>query len=500
MATALTSQMSEVSRATTRRVAIDSPAPGRSVHDPEALTGLLACPACAASAVSLSRRDGTLACSECALKFPVSQTDGAQLPWLFAEPTATRLDWKARYHGFLHANSLELERLRKAREDRQCSTTGRQRITRLLQAREQHRNQVCAILEPLDLDGIDWPADATDLLHGKLPRTQGLSSYKDNVFRDWSWENGENEALLAAIGNVTAAVPDAFAGSVLTLGAGACRLPYDIHRRNSTSLSVALDLNPLLLQVASRVILGNTIPLWEFPVAPLSANSFAVLRECAAPAPLSSGKFCFVLGDALNPPFVQGSFDTVITPWLIDIIPQDLRSFIPRVNQCIKTGGIWVNAGSLAFFHKNEAWRYSQEETLELIEESGFEVIAAERETIPYLQSPDSSYARFENMFSFAARKVRDVEVSPPAPYLPPWALDSSLAVPSATENAVSSSNHLLKAQVLASVDGKRTIRQIGRIISRQYGLGKRETIHAVTRILIEAWERSSMGDLEKGL
>ena len=72
--------------------------------------------------------------------------------------------------------------------------------------------------------------------------------------------------------------------------------------------------------------------------------------------------------------------------------------------------------------------------------------------------------------------------------------------MPAATENAVSSSNHLLKAQVLASVDGKHTIRQIGRIIARQYGLGKRETIHAVTRILIEAWEQSSMGELEKGL
>lgn len=500
MATALTSQVSEVPGAATRRVAIDSPTRGRSVQDPEALAGLLACPACETGTVSLSRCDGTLACRECALKFPVSQTDGAQLPWLFAEPTATRLDWKARYHGFLHGNSLELERLRKAREDRQCSTTGQQRITRLLQAREQHRSQVCAILEPLDLDGIDWPADATDLLHGRLPRAQGLSSYRDNVFRDWSWDNGENEALLTAIGKITTTVPDAFAGSVLTLGAGACRLPYDIHRHNSTSLSVVLDLNPLLLQVASRVIQGNTIPLWEFPVAPLNASSFAVLRECSAPATLSSGKFCFVLGDALNPPFVRERFDTVVTPWLIDIIPQDLRSFIPRVNQCVRNGGIWVNAGSLAFFHKNEAWRYSQEEVLELLEQNGFEILAADRETVPYLQSPDSAYARFENMFSFAARKVRDVEVSPPTPYLPPWVLDSSLPVPSATETAVNSSNHLLKAQVLASIDGRRTIRQIGRIISRQYGLGKRETIHAVTRILIEAWERSGTGDLEKGL
>ena len=364
----------------------------------------------------------------------------------------------------------------------------------MLQATEQHRQQVSNILAPLDLDGIDWPADAAGLLHGKLPKSQGLSSYLDNVFRDWAWDNGENEALLAAVEGVLGASPETKLGSVLTLGAGACRLPYDIHRRYAPTRSVVVDLNPLLLLIGSEVIRGGTVPLYEFPIAPLNAHSFAVLQELSAPVPLDCDNFSFVLADATKPPFAAGSFDTVITPWLIDIIPQDLRSFIPQVNHCLKGGGTWVNTGSLAFFHNDETWRYSEEEVVELLEQNGFLVVAAERKSVPYLQSPHSAHGRCEKVFSFAARKLEDAVAPRPPEYLPDWILNTSLAVPASTETAISSSHHLLKAQVLATIDGKSTIKQISRSLARQYGLGRRETENAVQRILLENWEKSTSG------
>lgn len=459
-----------------------------------ALRHLLACPACQSDSNSLSTQRDTLSCAHCGNQYPVFHCGKRQIPWLFAEPMTTRMEWKARYHGILHQNSLELERLRKARSEGRSNKTGRQRITQLLQARERHRNQICEILAPADLDGIDWPSDAASLLHDKLPRSQGLSSYLSNVFRDWSWDNGENEALRDAVEGVLGEVPRTNLGSVLTLGAGACRLPYDLHRHYEPDLSVVLDFNPLLLHIASQVIQGNSVPLYEFPIAPLNAASYAVLHQLAAPAPLKDGNFHLILGDALNPPFERGSFDTVLTPWLIDIVPQDLRSFMPRINQCLKMGGVWVNTGSLAFFHKDESWRYSEEEVLELLGKSGFELIAAERRSVPYLQSPHSGYGRVEKIFSFSARKIDNIDVPPQSTYLPSWILDTSQPVPASTETAVSSSHHLLKAQVLSTIDGKRTIKKISRTLARQYGLGKRETIHAVKRILIEAWEQSTLG------
>ena len=252
-----------------------------------------------------------------------------------------------------------------------------------------------------------------------------------------------------------------------------------------------LDFNPLLFLIASQVIQGQEVSLYEFPVAPMDAASCAVLQECSVPGALADENFYFLLADALNPPFVDGSFDTIVTPWLIDIIPNDLRTLIPHINRCLGNGGIWVNTGSLAFFHRNELWRYSEEEVLELVQQCGFEILSAERQSVPYMQSPHSAYGRMEKILSFSARKVRSIDVPRPRPYLPEWILDTSLPVPTSNENFISSSHHLLKAQVLATVNGKRTIVQIARMVARQYGLGKRETIQAVTRILTEDWERA---------
>ncbi len=457
------------------------------------LQSLLACPVCAPDGVSLMASSGALTCRQCATQFPIFRCGKAYIPWLFSEPANTRLEWKARYNGFLHANSAELERLRNARSVSQSSETGRRRISNLLHAHEQYRNQVTEILAPLGLEGIEWPADATDLLHSKLPRNQGLSNYTSNIFRDWAWNNGENEALIDAVDEVLSADRRDSIGSLLTLGAGACRLPYDMHRRYSPNLSVILDLNPLLLQIACHVIQGEKVSLYEFPVAPLNEASFAVLQECHAPVPLGDANFHYVLADALNPPFANGSFDTVVTPWLIDIIPQNLRAFIPCINRILTQGGVWINTGSLAFFHRDESWCFSEEEVLEMVAENGFEILAAERRAVPYLQSPHSAHGRTEKILSFSARKVRDVDSPAAYSYLPDWILDTSQPIPWSTESAVKSSNHMLMAQVLAAIDGKRTINQIGRIVARQYGLGIPETIHAVKRILVDAWENSDM-------
>ncbi len=454
---------------------------------------LLACPVCAADGATLAVSSEALTCRQCTTQFPVFRCGKAKIPWLYSEPGNARLEWKARYNGFLHANSVDLERLRQAQKASHNSKTGRRRISKLLEAREQYCNQITEILAPLELDAIDWPADATNQLLGKLPKNQGLSSYSSNIFRDWAWNNDENEALIEAVDKVLSPDLRGGLGPLLTLGAGASRLPYDMHRRYSPYLSVILDINPLLLQVASHVIQGETVSLYEFPVAPLNEASFSVLQECRAPVPLGDDNFHYVLADALNPPFARESFNTVVTPWLIDIIPQNLREFIPRINRILPQGGVWINTGSLAFFHRDETWCYSEEEVLELAVENGFEIIAVERRTVAYLQSPHSAHGRTEKILSFSARKVRDADPVVTYSHLPGWILDASQPIPSSTECTISSSNHMLTAQVLAAIDGKRTINQIGQMVASQYGLGIAETVHAVRRILVDAWEDSNV-------
>lgn len=466
-----------------------SPASSEDARAAEALAALcrrLCCPGCSGELVVAS---ATLSCDDCENVYPVFRCGDDRVPWLFADPTTARLQWKARYNGFLHSNSMELARLRKARTANSGCKTGRKRINSLLKARESYRKQVVDLLAPLELEHIDWPADSTDMLQGKLPKNQGLSSYTSNIFRDWAWETAENEEQFEAVARVLDADQRSGLGTVLTLGSGAGRLAYDLHRRYAPVASVALDMNPLLVQIASRVSRGETLTLLEFPVAPLNQSCFAVEQRLRAPEPLADNNFHFVLADALNLPAPAESFDTLVTPWLIDIIPQDLRHFLPRLNRSLVPGGIWVNTGSLAFFHHDEAWCYSEEELHELIEACGFEMLRCERRNLSYLCSPHSAHGRRETVLSFAARKIASVPVTEKCQYLPEWIVDTSRPVPSSPETEIRSSNHLLSAQILAAVDGKRTIGQIGRLLARQYGLGTRETVHAVKQVLTHAWE-----------
>jgi hypothetical protein len=255
-------------------------------------------------------------------------------------------------------------------------------------------------------------------------------------------------------------------------------------------MSVVLDINPLLVEIASQALQGKTVKLHEFPLAPLNDAAFSKLQQCRAPAPLKNREnYHFVLADGTNLPFASDSFDTVITPWFVDIVPMDLKDLVPMINRNLATGGTWINSGSLAFFHGHAAWCYSEEEVLEIVAENGFDIVSTERRTVPYLHSPLSAHGRMENVLSFAARKVADTEVKDDYSYLPEWILDTSTAVPASDETAVSSSDHLLRAQVLAALDGKRSINDIGKLVARQYALGKSESVHAVRCIVLDAWE-----------
>jgi hypothetical protein len=84
------------------------------------------------------------------------------------------------------------------------------------------------------------------------------------LFRDWGWDAGkhrENQEAADAIGDVLD--EGRGLGRTLVLGAGACRLAYDIHQRFHPTETVVLDLDPLLMLGAQAVIRGSTVPLTE---------------------------------------------------------------------------------------------------------------------------------------------------------------------------------------------------------------------------------------------
>lgn len=453
-----------------------------------------ACPQCggklARAGASLLEQDEPprRSCLTCKTDFPTFACGHAEIPWMYPDPNLAHLEWSARFKGFLQSATNEHNRLNHSLGDTLLTDTGRRRISSTLIAKREHRRQVSDLLAPFDLDADVMVPAMTELLADSLPRNQRLQSYADNVFRDWSWNNGENAALMNGIEGLLAADSRDSLGAVLTLGAGAGRLAYDAHLQFSPKLSVLLDLNPLLLSVGARIIQGQKVSLYEFPIAPLDEDSGAVLQNCSAPKRLGLGtadNFRFVLGDATCPPFANGSFDTVITPWLIDILPQDLREFVPQLNRLLPVGGLWVNTGTLNFVHDDPCRQYSEKETLELVEECGFEIVGIDHRTISYLKSPHSAHGRSERITSFTARKRRDVTQSGSSALMPEWLRDTALSVPMSPETSIASSSHLLTAQVLAAIDGKRSIDAITKLVSREYNLPIEECSLAVRRILL---------------
>ena len=392
--------------------------------------------------------------------------------------------------GFLHINQLEQYRLKEAQKDKRLSKTGQKRVDKLLKAKKQQVKQVLELLSPLSLDVQENELlnSPTKAFQSKTPKVQGLNSYYDNIFRDWAWENGENEQMLEAFDSVIS--KDQSLGSVLTIGSGAGRLAYDIHQKYSPNYSVLMDINPLLLFAACRAIQGNEFKLYEFPIAPLNKNTFAAEQSCHASKVINKNVY-YIFADGMNPPVKEKSFNTIITPWLIDIIPQNLRDYVPRINACLPIGGSWINTGSLAFFHKQKAWCYSEEEVIELVEKNGFEIISSNRNTIQYLHSPLSAHGRTETVFTFHARKTKDAVIPAEYEYLPNWINETSIPIPKQYEQEIASSKHLLQAQVLGAIDGTRTIEQIGELLAKQYNLQVDEATYAVRQILVDYYEEN---------
>ena len=448
----------------------------------------LICPSCGHNDVNINDEGMQLNCSNCNHSYPLIQNGKDSIPWLLEQPSIMLAEWKARLNGFLHINETEQLCLKEALKDKRVSKIGQKRFKKILQAKRDQVSQVLNIIAPLNFDVNEHVENnhAHDALQSKVPKVQGLSSYYDNIFRDWSWENGEHEELLNSVESVLEG--EHSLGKILTLGSGAGRLSYDLHVSFKPELSVLIDINPLLLLTSSSIMQGKSIDLYEFPVAPIDNNSFAVVQKCSSPS-IVNENINFLFADAMNPPFMNKSFNTILTPWLIDIIPQNLRDFIPRVNQVLEIGGRWLNTGSLAFLHKDPTWSYSEGEVQELLSKNGFKVISHNRKKINYLNSPLSANGRVEHVFNFSAVKFKDVAAPKKFEYLPKWAKDISKPIPKSYDVEIESSRFLLQAQVLGAVNGQRSIKELGELVAKQYSLDVQDAITAVRRIVIDHYE-----------
>ena len=267
------------------------------------------------------------------------------MPWLLPAPDLALAEWRGRLHAMTTHLKRQAAQYRAALRPDVTRPTTRNRLKLLAMACSDHARRLQALLAPLETEAEPAAAATYAALAPVVATAQGLASYYPNVHRDWVWGEEENQAALAAVRSALGSVrPE----RLLVLGCGAGRLPYDLHAILHPTATIAVDINPLLMAVARRMYAAERVDLYEFPIAPRDLASHALLRTLTAPARAEPGLH-LVFGDAKQPPFAPGSFDTVVTPWLVDVVDTDLESLAAIVNSLLAPGGRWVCTGTLFF-------------------------------------------------------------------------------------------------------------------------------------------------------
>ena len=434
------------------------------------LDAITACPRCDKSPLTVvSER---FRCDACKVDFP----DVGGIPWLFAEPEASLGEWRNRLHFALQQLAGDSQRIEAELEDKHLLSSTRDRLEHLRRAVDEHRSNLRELLAPLDVHSSTASRESYLALRTRLPTDQGIATYYNNIHRDWSWGDVENAASLDVIRDVAG---DGDIGSALVLGAGAGRLAYDIHMQLGASNTVAVDFNPLLVLVAARMMSGEKLELHEFPIAPRTAADVAVARQLAAPEP-ARGSFDLVLADILRPPFAAASFDTVVTPWLIDIVNDDLPRQAARINGLLKDQGRWINFGSLAFSHPRKKRCYSAGETAEIVAASGFNLPELIDREIPYMCSPASRHSRRETVMAFAATKTMNVAAPERHLALPDWIVTGKAPVPLTRSFQSQAMSTRIHAYIMSMIDGRRNLHDMAALLEQQRLMTKEEALPAL--------------------
>jgi ubiquinone/menaquinone biosynthesis C-methylase UbiE len=185
----------------------------------------------------------------------------------------------------------------------------------------------------------------------RTPEDLAADKYEDTKQRlaegytaQWAYgylflKRGESEGFYRTINELGFSAPRPQDGvhCVLEIGCGVGRTSCDYARHYPDAYVVGLDYSPRLLSYAYRMVIGDattptvSITLDEEGYETVSERSFFVPNAC------------FIQGNALNLPFAADLFDLVVSPNLIDRIPDPMRMLQEAV-RVLRPGGHLVLA------------------------------------------------------------------------------------------------------------------------------------------------------------
>ena len=439
----------------------------------QSLVEILRCPRCKA----IDEVDTeNLRCNRCGAEF--FELNG--VPCWFPSGTVQKALWDDLLAKFIAENDKSQEVSAASLEDLSLTPTTRLRLEKMQQVRLASQQNMITLLKDAGL---------TPKLRKEFEKfdTKGFVQYFELLLRDWGWHSLEDssgsyrefqnenamalETVLTVLNEAGVSGPQ----SILVIGSGAGRLSWDLHCHFSPAMTVALDFNPLLSQVAKRVVKdGDTLEFSEARLYPHEGLPEEYRWQLKVPEGQESLRDSWHVfsADAWTMPFKEQSFDLVITPWFLDINGQDCRDLIAVVERVLKPSGSWLNFGP--FLYQNEApqsEKYTPQEIREFLSLTKFEMLAERFALLPYLHSPLVQRGRTEECWCFLARSSNSREhlqfggecnekfdfASPPA-----WFVMPHLPMPKIKEGMFPQQFQ----NIVRYIDGTRSINQLAEILA----------------------------------
>ncbi len=369
---------------------------------------LIACPVCGTS--GSIKNSHSICCQICNTKF-FSLGD---IPCLFPSGIHQRDLWNHLLAALIEqgdqsAKALNVELLK----------PGLSHLTyeRLKNALHRHNLTQMAIHDVLQTSGLQAVKNVKYEQYSMKP----FLDYYHLMLRDWGWhssdawqnENLECDENRIALNNILHLMKPVFSDGyqpkrILFIGAGAARLSWDFHCSLKPDITVALDLNPLLLSVGSRLIKNNDV-LFGYETNRENGSSGFDFKQWQLSCPKEEqhlhDTWFPLLADAIAMPFVAQSFDLVITPWVIDVIKHDCKDLIANVEKFLAPGGHWLNYGPFLYSNDfTESCKYSSFEIKEFLQLSRFSIVTEEFFVVPYSCSPLTNSGRIERVWGALAK------------------------------------------------------------------------------------------------
>jgi SAM-dependent methyltransferase/DNA-directed RNA polymerase subunit RPC12/RpoP len=352
---------------------------------------------CARCATALDIETPAIACSACGQKY----FRLGRIPVLLPRPDDHLSLWR-RQLGLLVAQSQQMTGALEAEAGNpELAEGGKGRLTALARGVRDQLRQIVDVVGSA-LGGPLEPQENTG-----LPR--GVVEYSYLLYRDWAWESAGNRECQQSMDSIRSVVTTEKLGQMLVVGAGACRLAYDLHRRLGPTETAVVDIDPFLFVFAEAVVRGAVVQFTESSTTVQELSRVARTWDLTAPdGPLGEDVFHFFLANGLSPPFADSTFDTVVTPWFIDQVPPDLPVFLNAVRRVLRPGGRWINHGPLIYpVDAPIARRFSREELFDLVARAGFRIERWQGDSQPHLVSPLTERGKMEWVLTFEAQPVK---------------------------------------------------------------------------------------------